>query len=321
MSESNNERISYIDLLKFVGITGIFIAHVNPPYCLQYLRQFDVILMIFISSMVCRLSLNKYVENGGTVLKYVIYRCKKLTISTWIFLVLYFGLMALIKGQFYDVKTYILSFLFTRYAVGYVWIILIYIYICFLFPLLRKIRMSIKSCIAVITIYFAYEIMYYLGIGRDIAVVDSTLYYIIPYGLIAFLGYNYSEMSDKVKKIILTSAWIIFAYIFIYYAVKTGGIRNLEINKYPPRIYYISYGLGCSFLLLFICEKTKVGNVKSALVDFVSKNSLWLYLWHIITLDFIIPLFSVKLSWYISLLIVFICSLICVYLQNYIMKK
>lgn len=39
---SSTARISYIDFLKFVGLTGIIIAHINPPSWTILLRSFDV---------------------------------------------------------------------------------------------------------------------------------------------------------------------------------------------------------------------------------------------------------------------------------------
>lgn len=40
-----------VDLLRFIGISMIFLAHIGPPAALFQLRSFDVPLMIFVSGL------------------------------------------------------------------------------------------------------------------------------------------------------------------------------------------------------------------------------------------------------------------------------
>ena len=42
-------RLHHLDVLKFLGVFCIFLAHVNPPSFLFQIRNFDVILMCMIS--------------------------------------------------------------------------------------------------------------------------------------------------------------------------------------------------------------------------------------------------------------------------------
>lgn len=44
-------RMGYIDFLKFIGLTGIIIAHVGSPDWLMMLRNFDVPFMVILSSI------------------------------------------------------------------------------------------------------------------------------------------------------------------------------------------------------------------------------------------------------------------------------
>lgn len=57
-------RISYIDFLKFIGLTGIIIAHVGSPSWAMMLRSFDVPFMVVLSSILGEKSFHKY-ENSG----------------------------------------------------------------------------------------------------------------------------------------------------------------------------------------------------------------------------------------------------------------
>lgn len=86
------ERINYIDFLKFFGLTLIIIAHVGSPDWLLMLRNFDVPLMVMLSSILGERSYRKY-ESEGTILvkDYYISRIKRLVIPAWMFLSVYFS--------------------------------------------------------------------------------------------------------------------------------------------------------------------------------------------------------------------------------------
>ena len=60
----SSSRIAYIDFLKFVGLTGIIIAHVGSPDWMMMARSFDVPLMVILSSILGVNSYKKYCENS-----------------------------------------------------------------------------------------------------------------------------------------------------------------------------------------------------------------------------------------------------------------
>ena len=43
-------REKKIDVLKFIGLFCIILAHVNPPQIIFQIRNFDVVLMILLSA-------------------------------------------------------------------------------------------------------------------------------------------------------------------------------------------------------------------------------------------------------------------------------
>ncbi len=88
----SSSRIAYIDFLKCIGLTGIVIAHVNPPQWLFMARNFDVQLMIILSSILGAASFTKYKGTGHGLLSYYSGRVKRIVIPTWLFLIIYFVL-------------------------------------------------------------------------------------------------------------------------------------------------------------------------------------------------------------------------------------
>ena len=305
------KRLNYIDFLKFIGLTGIIIAHVESPNWVIMIRNFDVPLMLLLSSILAAKSIKKY----NSTMSYWISRIKRLVIPTWIFLTIYFIFKAIITKRTMSIEYYLLSFLLTRYGIKYVWIILIYLYSALLIPLFKKIKFSSKNNIIILIIYLLYEILYYFQIGTNNRIIDTTFYYIIPYGLLTYIGYNFENISNKRKKIYTISSFIIFTSLAIYYYVTTNSFQSVQIAKYPPRIYYLSYGIFCSLTLTLYCTKHNLKLFSNKLIVFISKHSMWIYLWHILALD-IYKFFHMPEKWYIKFFVVYFISIVIVLLVN-----
>ena len=312
-------RLYYIDFLKCIGLTGIIIAHVGSPSWVMMLRSFDVPLMVILSSILANRSYSKYSSSKTSVIDYYMSRIKRLVIPTWVFLTFYFVFKYIVTGSGESVKYYLASFLLTRYGIGYVWVILIYLYSAMLIPLFAKFKLSIKGVVIVVISYVIYEIAYHYGLGLNGGMVqyfvDSTFYYIIPYGLITYLGYNYNKMTAKAKYVILLTSSIAFISLAIYYWADTGTFQLVQIAKYPPRLYYLSYGIACSFVLLMICERKNRALFENKIVRFISSHSMWIYLWHIFVLT-VYEKLKLPEIWFIKLIVVYIISSVIVMIIN-----
>ncbi len=310
----SKKRIEYLDFLKVIGLIGIMIAHVDSPKWALMARAFDVPLMVLIASMLGRKSYEKGVARGEKASSYLISRVLRLAVPTWIFLVFFFLVYAVFSHSFFEPIYYVKSFLFSLYGISYVWVILIYIYSAVCMPLFHKVGTGKIVCVALIWIYALYEILWYLEFLTDNKVFVNTFYYIIPYGALSFIGFCYPAMKEKTKKTVaIVFATIFFAFIMIVKAI-TGEFDTVGIATFPPRLYYLSYGIFVSFVLFLIFERFDLKIYKSKPVAFVSKNSLWIYLWHIFCLEVYnrTPLFN---FWYVELVAVFVTSALITFVQ------
>lgn len=322
---NGGSRLPYIDFLKFIGLTGIIIAHVGSPSWAMMARSFDVPFMVMLSSLLANRSYEKLLTSGATVKDYYLSRFKRLVFPTWIFLLLYFIISFIFKGHTESIKKYIASFALTRYGIGYVWIILIYLYSAMLVPLFAKLKTSRKAILIVSVSYLIYEIAYYYQVGLNgniyvKALVDTTFYYIVPYGLLTFLGYNYIFFKRSTKVGIASVSAVAFVGLFIFYRVYTGNFQLVQIAKYPPRIYYLSYGIACSFILLLYCEGKVLKVFSNVIIKFVSSHSMWIYLWHILVLQVYENLHLPEI-WFIKLVVVYCVSSVIVVVINCLLDK
>lgn len=314
--KSLSARLDYIDFLKVVGLTGIIIAHVGSPRWVHMLRNFDVPLLVIISSLLAEKSYKKYEGNGlKSAGQYFLSRFQRLVLPTWIFLTLYFLLSAFHDRSLQNLEYYFCSYCMTRYGISYVWIILIYLYSALLIPFFCKLKFSLWSVVFIAVIYLSYETACFFQIGTANKVFETTFYYIIPYGLLTYMGYNYYKMPPKIHYWIMIVSFTVFVLLAGYYWIKTGSLQSVQIAKYPPTSYYLSYGVLWSFSLLLFCEKFSFKLYTHPLIKYISIHSLWIYLWHILVLYYY-DMSPLPQTWFLKLILVFSFALLLVFAVN-----
>ena len=318
MQQQSSKRFNYIDFLKFLGLTGIITAHVGCPDAVKMLRSWDVPLMVIVSAFLGGGSYDRFLGKGGNGVGYAVKRFKRLVIPTWILLLIYFLGRFASSGTPEATSKYLYSFGLTRYGIGYVWIILIYLYSALLIPVFKRIPFNRRSVCAVLVIYAVYEFCCHHAVGMSSRLIETTFYYIVPYGALTFLGYHYGRMDGKGRKLIIGTSLIIFLVMMVYYRLRTGAFQLVQIAKYPPRLYYLSYGIFCSFAMMEICGRKKLLIYECPPVRYISKHSLWIYLWHIIVLDLYV-IIGLPEVWYIKLVVVYSASVFTVWLVNRIL--
>lgn len=320
------DRIIFIDYLKVIGLFCIILAHVCTNQYILQIRNFDVPLMEVISGFLAIDSYKRSIENNQSIFNYYWKRISRLLIPTWMFLSLYFLLVFLLvfitKGTYpYSFSTILRSFLLLD-GIGYVWIIRVYLICALLTPLFfyfnKKIKSSKMTFLILLIVYVLYELFVFSGINESNVIFEFIIAYAIPYGIIYVLG----MVSRKTSHVEDMKISIIFFFIFVLSSVCIFLIYNqiqaTQIMKYPPTIYYISYALFMSFLLMGIFKMIPLK--KLGFIEFCSSSSLWIYLWHIFFL-YVIPLLFGQIHWIAYYMMVLICSIGLCYVQNRLVDK
>lgn len=167
-------------------------------------------------------------------------------------------------------------------------------------------------------VYVLYELFVFSGINESNVIFEFIIAYAIPYGIIYVIG----MVSRKTSHVEDMKISIIFFFIFVLSSVCIFLIYNqiqaTQIMKYPPTIYYISYALFMSFLLMGIFKMMPLK--KLGVIEFCSGSSLWIYLWHIFFL-YLIPLLFGQIHWTAYYMVVVTCSIAVCYVQNKIVDK
>lgn len=315
-------RIVYIDYLKVIGLLCIILAHVCTNDLILQLRNFDVPLMVLVSGFLSVESYKRSLNKDSSLMNYYWKRIKRLLFPTWIFLLFFFIFMNIffLDGSYgYGLDKIIRSFLLLD-GIGYVWIIRVYLICALLTPLFFYFNSKIKSnslkFIILVGLYLIYELSVFYHLNESGIILGFFISYAIPYGVIYALGMFSKRTSSKRDLYLAAGFLLIFIFSAIILFLQFNGFQLTQGMKYPPRIYYISYALFVSFLLLAIFKKANLK--ENGLLMFISRSSLWIYLWHILFLKTIPRVFT-DLHWSLCYIIIVFLAVVMAYLQNHIL--
>lgn len=286
MNQMVKERDYKIDILRFIAIVCIILAHTSPPGIIFVLRNFDVTLMVMIMGTSYYLS-----SNGKNInyLNYVRKRFNRLIIPTWIFLTIFFTIFYIISlitnSEFeFGFKSILGSYSLLG-GIGYVWIMMVFFLVAILNPIIlcmsNKVKSNTRYFLGLLLMYIVYLLLVSINSklnGLIKVIFQNIIVYSIGWGLIAAIGIRLKRLN---KKELFIYAGI-FLLIFVFFMFKYN-FESTQNYKYPPTMYYISYGIFMSFVLLIILDIKYIYNLfNNNFVKYISTNSLWLYLWHII---------------------------------------
>lgn len=310
-----------IDLLRFIGISLIILAHVWPPLLVIHLRTFDVPLMVFVSGLTC------YQKDIQFSLGYLSHRFARLVFPVWIFLTVYFVMIYAVKLAGVDFgltfKQVYESYLLLN-GIGFVWIIRVFLLIAMVTPGLIKINQIIKNNTIFIWLYSIALILYlliaYYKVGMDFAFVCDWVYYAIGYGFVFLLGIRMKDL--KCVDIMFFTAILVALFFTMEVVDKYSLLGNdsvflhIDYWKYPPTNIFSIYGLIMSilcYMVVYIKQRVKLNRF----VNFIGCNSIWIYLWHI---PFIPITARMDMVWWVRFFVVYLGGLGVYYLQYLLVR-
>ena len=253
----------------------------------------------------------------------------RLVLPVWIFLTIFF--IGTISVKFVGME-YPFTFdeILRTYAlidgIGYVWIIRVYLLCALSVPLLVKLKERLNCriyYILIIILYVVYEILYYL-FGTSNPILNYVIYYFIPYGVLTFIGMEMREW--KSKSIIQISEVMMIIFLILMFVIRAINGKFLMTNqfKYPPRLYYLGYAISVSLMLYFLVEIKDIFNIKEnvniTIISFISKHTMWIYLWHVLYIYIINFKFN-TLNWIIKFIAVLTLAISTTLIQSKIIRK
>lgn len=309
------ERLLFVDWLKTIALFGMIVAHIGAPNWILQIRNFDVILMVICSGLLAGYSR----KNSRTSIKSYFYkRILRLIVPTYLFLIFYFILSYMI-GHSQSKNVILDTFLFQQTGIGYTWIILVYIICLMGTPLIEHLKPGILSFVLLVLLLIIQEWFCSLSFLVQSTYISSVVLYIIPYLSCFWIGFYFNSFKREILYLIA----VFFATAFLLQVCILFCYNNIFVlinnYKYPPRLYYVSYGVFSSILIMMIGKKICPKQQEPKIISFISSSTLWIYLWHIMIVK-IIEHTANGLFWILKLIIVISISIGITYLQNIIVN-
>lgn len=323
-----NRNIS-VDILKFIGILCVILAHVSPPEIVHGLRSFDVCMLVYASGIT--LKYRKYTLN--TYLEYLWHRVKRLIIPSYIFIVIYAVICTLVgtiwnENWLNPISYYIKSFSLIGGGIGYLWIMAVYFLLAIVSPLIgwisEKPNLKKYALYCILALLFLNEIM---AISIEHYIKLEIVANLLKVGLIYTMGYAIVEISAKFSgslKLVNYGALLV-VFMLLWWI---SGFTDLQNYKYPPQALYLLYGILVSAVIYQFSEMYLSPKLKKdefchfrRIISWFSVNSLDIYFAHIIVLKICgKDGFNIQ-NWGTKYIVVVSCSALLVLLMNIVKTR
>lgn len=315
-----------IDILRLLGLIGVILAHCSIPGPLFELREFDVTMLVLASGMSYACVRKKDLEpvTVHSWFSYVVKRFQRLVAPVWIFLVFYFLFFRLVFGISYDWRYILSSFALTSGGIQFVWVFRVFFTSAILNPLLDVLvfrKGTVWSAVCFMIVLALNEVLLHLNTmalsGMTLKLLNYVLFYTVSYAMISGLGIVLQQMEPNEKRISL----LICALIWTGLGIGMDW-PSLQVYKYPPQLYYISYGLFVTVIIdLFFAYKMRPSQNEGRWLLWLSRHSMDIYLAHIFVIYFVQALsLSTSLFWGLQFLVYFGGSIVLVLLFQLLMR-
>ena len=320
------KRDTSIDLMRFIGLTMIILAHIGLSRSTSPLfqfRSFDVPLMVFTSGLAFA------GKQTGPYLSFIFKRTLRLIVPVFIFVSAYILLNPVLSDlgwvDEYTGKvirgTYMLRL---NPSIGYVWVIRVFLIVMLLTPLLLWLDRRIGknwACLALVGVFVAVQqgLAMWLKPSENILIKDWALY-VFGYSAVFLLGLRVKNMSKRSLAGVTALLAILVAGTAVYMNHEYGTIMRLQATKYPPQLYYLLWGM-CMSCLLWLTSGLWKLVLDNSLFTFIGRNTIWIYLWHIPFVNIVVG--GPFDHWHPVLKYVFVyIGALCLYgIQYYLVKK
>ncbi|MDE6483967.1 MAG: acyltransferase [Duncaniella sp.] len=291
------ERDTYIDFLRAIGLILLIGVHVNAPDWYVPMRSFDVPLMVFVSCLCYKPLRGGYLAYGWKRFKRIYYPVATFLVIFFVMSWLYCHLLG--KPQLKLTKVAGSFLLLNWPSIGYVWIMRVFLMMALIVPLLYscvKKAGVVMTGIAVLGIILVQHFLVEAVAGIDNKIVryavDETVLYAFGYSSVAVFGLKIRNFSSRGLYAFLA----ITGCLILVFISRQGWTFDPQEYKYPPQSLYLLYGVFGSGLMWSL-RPLLARYTKGKVFTYLSEQSMWLYLWHIIPVFALAPIMNKPDMW------------------------
>lgn len=283
---AEKERRNEIDILRGLGIFFIIIIHTaayflsqEPVFLLWNFGQFAVPLFVFCSTYLFYLKRNSYIKIS--YFSYVKKRLFRLLKPYYIFLLFYLPIVGAVslKGVRWEQLARELTLATPGTEIN--WAVLLFVYMSALMPLLFLLYRKIKIA------FFLYLLAALFASGLLLfykPAINFRLVMWLPWSLIILFSWFFARYEEEVWFYPFTVLGVGGLFTTLSMILKTRGSSLIFFdNKYPPNLYFLSYGIFVVTILYLVAKKGafNLPLIKRPLI-FLSENSYSIFFVHLL---------------------------------------
>ncbi len=300
-------RNKAIDILKGLGILAIIFIHVTAwytqdktAYFIWNWGQFAVPVFVFCSTYLFFVKRQKYEQEG--FVNYSLSRLKRLLIPYYIFLIFFYLIYLVKDATNIHWQSVLMNITLTTPGNELNWAVLLFIYLTILaFPLVGLWKKTRPAFIlyAALSLSFSFLLFIYKW------PFNYKLIMWLPWSLVILFSWYFARYEKRRLFFPLTLLWTGLLFVSLYLLKDTFG-NSFEFikNKYPPNLFYLSYGM-FSATLIYYLAKRGLFDLAYKPIYFLSANSysiFFIHLWLVITFSEFMNI--QRLPWWLFFLII-----------------
>lgn len=319
LAEGNKgNRIVEIDQLRGIAMTGMILIHSSYYFLFDKLAlflwnwsQFAVPVFVFCSAYL-------YFEKSqitSSYIKYVQKRFSRLLIPYYIFMFVFFIEVIIAKPAMFT-SPFIIQSVFLIGGIDISWLVLLFLELTILLPIIHSSLEKNISFFYLLLVLSSISSVIFLFIHVGIPYkMDMWL----PWTLLLFYAFFFKKYSsNKNFSISVIAISLILVMISRFILHLEGKSLSFFDNKYPPNIYFLSYGI-LSIEMLFFASKRNLFSFYplKKLLHFLSKYSYSIFFIHYLFLSMYTGLLKkFHFTWFTFFLLVFVSAILFQYLFN-----
>lgn len=207
-------------------------------------------------------------------------------------------------------------------SIGFLWIMRVFLMMALLTLVLHVMLKRAGVAVSVLTTAAIIILQSLLASGvMEIAgetlrfIVAETLLYAVGYSAIVVLGLKIREFNVKS----LAATALLCSVAVIGFIIYNDVAFDPRMYKYPPQSLYLLYGvLGCSSMMLLKPCFARISGWRG--FRYLSENSMWIYLWHIVPVMFIEQYADVPGMWFGRYVAVLVSAIAMNWLWHLLLK-
>ncbi len=288
-----------IDFLKAVSILVIIVLHylsysLSDKFIFNLWNwlHFVVTAFVFASGYLFADQVNA--KKFFHPLAYLKKRLLRLILPYYYFLALRYALMFFAPFWFSGIglqKTFgfFINSVFLLNGVDYSWFVLLFIQITLLswligFFINRKVFLWLLMLISILISVWFYLFKFPYNHYKWVMAFSWLWVYLLGYFTALYTNREFKSLKARVLYLSLAG---FFAVLFFSAGYVRGYFDVLTSNKYPPNIYYLSYGLSWALVLIF-AGSFLTSRVFKKVTAYLSAKSYELFFSHYLVLDFFV---------------------------------